>query len=104
MEYRYEIEDFNWNKETNTFYADAWNLMCQLPDGSIHPEVFPNGKKEFYIHNNSTGGFRRFRFLRESIETFFGGDESQMEFSIETTNWLFESEDGIKCSICVEEI
>jgi hypothetical protein len=104
MEYRYEIEDFNWNKETNTFYADAWNLMCQLPDGSIHPEVFPNGKKEFYIHNNSTGGFRRFRFLKESTEKFTPMDSDGNYFEFELSSWLFESEDGIKCSICVEEI
>jgi hypothetical protein len=104
MEYRYDIGNFYWNKEANTFFAEAWNLECFLPEGSIHPYAFPNQKEQFFIDNPKTGGFRRFRFLKESTETFVGIDYNEMEFSFETTNWLFESEDGIKCSICVAEI
>jgi hypothetical protein len=84
MEYRYDIKQFHWNKDTNTFYADAWDLVAHMPDGSIHPEAFPNMKKQFFIQNYKTNGFRRFRFVKD-----------------EKLNWLFESEDGIKCYICI---
>jgi len=65
MEYRYDITQFVWNKDINVFYADAWNLVAWMPDGSTHPEAFPNMKKEFFIHNYNTNGFRRFRFVKE---------------------------------------
>jgi len=93
MEYRYHIKQFNWNKDTNCFYAEAPNLECVLPGGEFHPEAFPNMKGEFYIDNPKTGGFRRFRFLKE-IKGDIGG------FSY--TEWVFKSEDGIECRIGVE--
>ena len=62
---QYDILQFSYTKETNTFYADAWNLVAYMPDGSFHPEAFPNQKKEFFIHNYKTNGFRRFRFVKE---------------------------------------
>ena len=34
MEYRYDVLQFRWNKDTNAFYADAWDLVAWLPDGS----------------------------------------------------------------------
>lgn len=85
MEYRYDILQFHWNKDTNTFYAEAPHLECLMPDGNIHPEAFPNQKGQFFIDNNQTGGFRRFRFISEIA-----------------SEWLFESEDGIQCRICIE--
>jgi len=85
MEHRYDILQFHWNKKVNTFYADAWGLVAIMPDGSVHPESFPNQKKQFFIHNYKTNGFRRFKFISE-IES----------------EWLFESEDGIQCRICIE--
>lgn len=102
MDYRYGIENFYWNKERNTFYADAWNLVCELPDGSIHPEAFPNGKEEFYIDNHKTGGFRRFRFVKDETEYYTEIDTDGNATDFEINNWLFESEDGIRCSICIE--
>jgi hypothetical protein len=99
MEYRYDIKQFNWNKDTNTFGADAWDLVAHMPDGSIHPEAFPNMKKQFFIHNYKTNGFRRFRFVRNVVDSLIDetdGSKYKMLF------WLFESEDGIKCYICVE--
>jgi hypothetical protein len=95
MEFKYDINQFNWNKETNTFYADAWDLVAYMPDGSIHPEAFPNMKEQFFIHNYKTNGFRRFRFVKEERSVI---DENGYDF----LNWIFESEDGIKCYICVE--
>ena len=95
MEYRYDVLQFRWNRDTNAFYADAWDLVAWLPDGSTHPEAFPNMKKEFFIHNYKTDGFRRFRFVKEQrSET----NEAGYDF----LEWIFESEDGIKCHICVE--
>ena len=89
----YDIVQFNWNKDTNCFYADAWDLVANMPDGSIHTEAFPTMRGEFFIYNYKTNGFRRFRFVKE-----IKGDIG--EFSC--TEWAFESEDGIECRICIE--
>lgn len=94
MEYHYHINQFHWNKDTSTFCAYAWELDCMMPDGDIHPEAFPNQKQQFFIDNPNTGGFRRFRFIKEYEVKL---DDSEFV----STDWLFESEDGIKCSICV---
>ncbi len=83
----YDILQFVWNKKTNSFYADAWDLVANMPDGSIHPEAFPTMKGQFFIYNYMTNGFRRFRFVNEMVLD---------------KNWLFESEDGIQCRICIE--
>ena len=103
MEYRYDIGNFYWSKEANTFFTEGWNLHCFNQDGSIHPEAFPNGKKEFYIDNPKTGGFRRFRFVEELTETLSPIDSDGSTFDFTITSWIFESEDGIKCSVLVEE-
>lgn len=89
----YDILQFNWNKDTNCFYADAWDLVANMPDGNIHPEAFPTMRGEFFIYNYKTNGFRRFRFLKE-ITAYIGG--------VDFIEWLFESEDGIECRICVQ--
>ena len=89
----YDIVQFNWNKDTNCFYADAWDLVANMPDGSIHPEAFPTMRGEFFIYNYKTNGFRRFRFVKE-----IKGDIGEFI----CTEWVFESEDGIECRICIE--
>jgi hypothetical protein len=83
MEYRYHINQFQWNPSQRTLYGEAHQLYFQTPDGRIHPEGFPNQKQQFYIDNPETGGFRRFRFKKE------------------TEDWAFESEDRIKCIIVI---
>jgi hypothetical protein len=92
MEYRYDITQFNWNKDTNSFYGDAPHLECIMPDGNIHHESFPNQKGQFFIDNSKTGGFRRFRFVKEITAEFDG---------IEYIEWVYESEDGIECRIAI---
>jgi hypothetical protein len=92
MEYRYDVTQFSWNKDTNSFYGDAPHLVHFNPDGSIHPYAFPNMKEQFFIDNHKTGGFRRFRFVREITAEFDG---------IEFIEWLYESEDGIECRIAI---
>jgi hypothetical protein len=99
MEYRYDVTQFIWDKETNSFYGDAPHLECIMPDGNIHPEAFPNMKGQFFIDNSKTGGFRRFRFVKETTSEVMDIDN---EFNYSVTNWLFESEDGIQCRICIE--
>jgi hypothetical protein len=94
MEYKYHIDQFSWNKDENTFFAEACFLDCQMPDGNIHPEAFPNMKKQFFIVNTDTGGFRRFRFVEEIVSEF---EETQFT----QIDWVFESEDGIKCKIAM---
>jgi hypothetical protein len=93
MEYHYNIEQFNWNKSINTFYAEAAHLVCMMKDGGIHPEAFPNQKTQFFIDNTRTHEFRRVRYLKDIT-----GDIGGIRF----TEWLFESEDGIQCRIGIE--
>jgi hypothetical protein len=93
MEYHYNIEQFNWNKDINTFYAEAAHLVCMMGDGSIHPEAFPNQKGQFFIDNTKTGGFRRFIFGKE----LKGGIGNKV-----FTEWIFESEDEIECRISID--
>ncbi len=94
MEYRYHIKQFVWDKKQNEFFAEAPFLECVLPDGEFHPEAFPNMKGEFYIDNPKTGGFRRFRFVKEN--KIMDGENYLY------TEWIFESEDGIKCKIAID--
>jgi hypothetical protein len=93
MEYRYHIRQFVWNNDTNSFYGQAPFLECVMPDGNIHPEAFPNMKKQFIIDNPKTGGFRRFKFVKEITSNI-----GEMQF----TEWLFESEDKIECRIAID--
>jgi hypothetical protein len=94
MEYRYHIKQFVWDKKQNEFFAEAPFLECVLPDGEFHPEAFPNMRGEFYIDNPKTGGFRRFRFVKEN--KIMDGENYLY------TEWIFESEDGIKCRIAID--
>lgn len=77
--YTYSIFAFTWVKEANTFFADAWNLGDEN-----HSVAFPSDKKAFVIRNPRTEGFRKFTFLEET-----------------KCSYIFESEDGIRCDICV---
>jgi len=70
MEYRYHIRQFVWNKDTNSFYGQA-----------------P------FLDNPKTGGFRRFKFVKEITSNI-----GEMQF----TEWLFESEDKIECRIAID--
>lgn len=96
QKYSYSIHQFRWNKENNALYAAANDLACRMPDGSIHPHTFPNHKSQFFIVNEKTGGFRRFRFIREAIYAIEYDTELYM------AEWIFESEDNIKCHIHIE--
>ncbi len=93
MDYRYHIRQFVWNKDTNSFYGEAPHLESVMPDGNIHPEAFPNQKKQFFIDNPKTGGFRRFRYVRDIVGNIDGHT---------FTEWLFQSEDGIECRISID--
>lgn len=97
MEYNYNIKDFKWDKADNSFYGEAPHLVCIMTDGNIHPEAFPNQKGQFYIRNYDTGSFRRFCFVKEN--TFKEMDETENVFIF--SDWIFESEDGIKCNIAI---
>ena len=92
----YDIQQFRYTKETNTFYADAWNLIGYMPDGNFHPESFPTMKGQFVMYNYNTNGFRRFRFVKEITNWLIDENEHT---KYEMIDWLFESEDGIKCMI-----
>lgn len=75
--FEYNIKLFQWCSEINALVTDAIYLWC---NGYSYP--FPNGKKQFYIKNHTTGGFRRFRYKSENGNDIF-----------------FVSEDDIICQI-----
>ena len=96
-EYTYDIRDFYWSKERNTLSASAWQLFSLS-----HPDLqepFPSDKQQFIIKNNKTGGFRRFRFQREKRYEL----DVEEGCCAELIEYVFESEDGIKCVIIVYE-
>lgn len=76
---RYSIYAFDWQKEQNTF-------VCDSPHHTFHP----TDRKQFYIVNDDTCGFRRFRYVK--VITFNDIAYNQ-----------FESEDGIKCLVKIIE-
>lgn len=78
MDLRYSIYAFRWVKESNSFFAD-----------SPVPTIHPIDRKQFYIINKDSGGFRRFRWVKDDVSVPGIGDGYT----------LFESEDNIKCYI-----
>lgn len=76
-EYWYDIDQFDWDEEEKVFRGDARYIIYP---GSIVP--FPNQGKQFFVKNKKTEGFRRFRLWKDN-----------------KTEWIFESEDKIKCII-----
>jgi hypothetical protein len=105
----YDISLFRYDKESKTFFGNSWELW-DMDNKYKYP--FPTGKKQFYIKNPKTDGFRRFRFISE-IEYVYEADrdilsiissvpENVMIEDIKTLNevLVFESEDGISCVIC----
>ena len=96
MTYIYNIEDFFWNAEYNAFYANSWNLRAILPDTTMHPETFPNGKEKFRITNPKTGGFREFKFLKEETVYYVDIEDDHPHAG---KDLIFESEDGIRCIV-----
>lgn len=104
-EYTYDIQQFQYTRETNTLSAEALNLYTSNQDGSTHTNPFPNGKQQFNIKNHQTGNHRRFRFVREDTEkytytvtsTATGQEDIPVDWSQQY--WLYESDDGIKCRV-----
>jgi hypothetical protein len=89
--YEYDIGQFHWSQQDNSFYGDAAFLYL---DNQDHPEPFPNQKKSFYIKNNGSGNFRMFTFVKEdSWEDQLTGDIYEV--------FQFISEDGINCNVIV---
>ena len=104
----YDAALFNYDKRTKTFTGNSWEIW-DMDNKYKHP--FPTGKKQFYIKNTKTGGFRRFRFVSE-IENIHSADRGIWALiksippglRIEEIKSLdkvmvFESEDGIGCII-----
>jgi hypothetical protein len=101
MDYIYDIRQFYWNKEANTFFSDAAHLVAELGDATFHPESFPNQKGKFTIKNYQTENFRVFTFVDETREKLHYPFEDG-DYEIVSTHWNFISEDGIKASICID--
>jgi hypothetical protein len=83
----YTIHSFNWVKEDNTLYGISSTLWDTL---GYYQFPFPNNRKQFKIVNPDTDGFRVFTFV-----TSFENTEGMLEY-------VFASEDGIKCNILIE--
>jgi hypothetical protein len=80
----YDIYSFWWNGRTKTFVGEE-PMLYPVNDVGYYKIPFPNQRKQFFIKNPKTSGFRRFRFKTET-----------------ETSWIFESEDGIYCKIIKE--
>jgi hypothetical protein len=72
MDYIYDINLFDWDKESNTFTVNNESLYT-----NEHAEAHPNQRRQFYILNQRTGDRRRFRLT-----------------DINEDNLIFKSEDG----------
>lgn len=93
MDIIYDIKEFNWVVEDNSFYAEAPFLIpCEPYDYYSH--AFPTERKQFFIKNYATGGLRRFRFVSEFERIDAGEDDFYPH-----TFWEFVSEDDIYCRI-----
>ena len=78
----YDIEHFDWDVDNNTFKGN-YNELYDSESHNLNKFPFSNGKRQFFIKNYKTSGFRRFRFNKE----------------INNTVYEYHSEDGIKCHI-----
>ena len=108
----YDICSFNYDKSTKTFTGNSWEIW-DMDNKYKYP--FPKGKKQFYIKNPKTDGFRRFRFVSE-IERIGSADISVLNLIKSSPTGLrieeiksldklmfFESEDDITCIIHYKE-
>ena len=95
-EIRYDIRLFDWNKSDNSFYANASDLWEMT---GYYNYSLPNNKKQFFIYNPKTEGFRRFRFVNE-FKRLASWDEDEGMYCHETM-MEFISEDNILCRIFV---
>jgi hypothetical protein len=86
MDLRYNIHAFRWDPVVNAFFVEN-------PIFGIHPIT----REQFYIVNEDTKGFRRFRYIKEVGFTVMGGFTITADH-IESFK-EFESEDGIRCYI-----
>ena len=75
--YEYNISLFTYDKDINALTGIESDLYHSPLTYS-----FPNGRRQFFIKNNSSNNFRRFRLVKETLESF-----------------IFTSEDEIKCII-----
>jgi hypothetical protein len=87
----YDITDFKWDEGANSFYGNADNLY-ECERRHFYQIPFINGRGQFFIKNKISGGFRRFRFERES-------DINETE-----SIYVYSSDDGIKCEVTIKNI
>jgi len=98
----YDIQQFQYTRETNTLSAEALNLYTS---NQPNPNPFPNGKQQFNIKNHQTGNHRRFRFVKEDTEkytyTVTAIEETDKDTQVDWSQqyWLYEAEDGVKCRV-----
>ena len=76
---RYNIYAFKWVKQDNAFY-------CESPILGMHP----TDRKQFYIVNDETCGFRRFTYVKtyQILDVLYN---------------QFKSEDDIFCAVKIIE-
>lgn len=58
----YSVSGFKWDSENRAFIADS-RYGLSMPVLGVHPI----GKKEFFLYNPITNGFRRFRFIKQVV-------------------------------------
>ena len=109
---RYDISNFYWDAESNSFYVDLLNLfpidvylidMVNADEDTT--EYIFNGKDDFIIYNPKTEGSRTFRYIKHVYIDYETGDiiEKISNDSPAFLTLLFQSEDGINCYIHTPE-
>ena len=78
----YPISNFVFNKDLKLLFSEENSL---IPINSI--KIFPNKGKQFFIINEKTNNYRRFRLNNQNENIF-----------------LFESEDNILCIVEKKDI
>jgi hypothetical protein len=82
MEYTYDINLFDWDKESNTFSVTAKSLYTYE-----HAHSHPNQRRQFYILNKRTGDRRRFRLSNIYEDILIFKSEDNITAVIKLTNY-----------------
>lgn len=80
----YSVTSLDWSKELNSFYGCAWEMKV-LNEEKVR--FFPSNKADFVVVNPTTKGSKVFTFKKETED-----------------HYLFTSEDGIKCVVCINPL
>ena len=82
MAYIYDINLFDWDKETNTFSVNNDSLFT-----AEHAQAHPNQRRQFYILNQKTGNSMRFRLSDVNEDSLIFKSEDDLTAVIKLNNY-----------------